>query len=251
LKTHLGVLTLLVISAITLIVGASSSLAAAQLASPCTATLSLADVPAQFSNSNFPLVVPISASCPGYYGTQVYATGSAYDATSSTSLGTANALLSSVNGGPLFNGQLGFNVQPTSPGDSVQIVVSIYDSQGGALLATTGETIPVGTGIQPVQTEPVQIAQPVTTTTVTEGQYPYPSSYPLPNQPSLPYQNSFRQTHYLWQGLAYRSNNANLFDWAVIIAIIASVVIATAGLLIVTRPRHQPIWYAWPPPPSQ
>ncbi|HXZ89789.1 MAG TPA: hypothetical protein VEG61_01895 [Candidatus Dormibacteraeota bacterium] len=257
MKTHLGVLALLAISMTMLIAVAGSSLVSAQIASPCTTTLSLAGVPAQYSNSNFPLVVPVSVSCTTYFGTQLYATGSAYDVTSNTGLGTASTLLSSVNGGMQFNGQLGFNVPPTSAGDSVQISVSIYDSQGGNLITTTGETIPVGAGIQ----QPVQTVQQVTTTTVTEGQYPYanalPTAYPSTYQPSQSqyYQTQLQaqghQTHFFSQGLAYRSNNTNLFDYVVIIAIIASVIIATAGLVLVVRRQQQPTWYRWPPLPPQ
>lgn len=261
MKTKLGVLTLLAISMTLLIAGASGSLVSAQIASPCTATLNYPGTPAQYSNSNFPLIVPVSASCTTYYGTQLYATGSAYDVTTNTALGSANTVLTSVNGGTQFNGQLGFNTLPTSPTDSVQISVSIYNSQGGNLITTTGETIPVGAT---VQQQTVQTVQEITTTTVTEGQYPYanpyPTAYPSPNQPSqLQYQyqpqpqnqNHSHQTHYLSQGYPQRSNNTNLFDWAVIISIIASVIIATAGLVLLARRQQQPTWHPWPPPPPQ
>ena len=255
MKTHLGVLTLLAISMTMLIAVAGGSLVSAQIASPCTATLSLPGAPAQYSNSNFPLVVPVSASCTTYYGTQLYATGSAYDATSNTGLGTARTLLSSVNGGMQFNGQLGFNVPPTSPDDSVQVSVSIYASQGGNLITTTSETIPAGAGVQQF----VQTVQQITTTTVTEGQYPYANLYPTadpsPNQPSQfqyqsqpEYQSHSSQTHHQSQGFAQRPNNTNLFDWAVIISIIASVIIATAGLVLVARRQQPPTWHPWPPP---
>ena len=258
MKTKLGVLTLLAISMTLLIAGASGSLVFAQIASPCTATLSYQGTPAQYSNSNFPLVVPVSASCTTYFGTQLYATGSAYDVTTNTALGSANTLTSSVNGGTQFNGQLGFNTPPTSPTDSVQISVSIYNSQGGNLITTTSETIPAGAAFQ----QSVQTIQQVVTTTVTEGQYPYadpsPTAYPSPNQPSqLQYQsqpqpqNHSHQTHYGSQGYAQRSNNINLFDWAVIISIIASVIIATAGLVLIARRQQQPTWHPWPPPPPQ
>ena len=258
MKTHLGVLTLLAISMTMLIAVGSSSLVSAQIVSPCTAALGYTGVPAQYSNSNFPLVVPVSASCTTYYGTELYATGTAYDVTSATGLGTANTILSSVNGGTQFNGQLGFNVSPTSPGDSVQISVSIYSSQGGNLIMTTSETIPAGAGAQ----QPVQTVQQITTTTVTEGQYPYANPYPTadpsPNQPSqLQYQsqpqyhNHPSQTRYASQGLAQSPNSTYLFDWAVIISIIASVIIATAGLVLVARRQQQPTWRPWPPPSPQ
>ena len=250
MKTNLGVLTLLAISMTMLIASASSSLVSAQIAGPCTATLSLPGVPAQYSNSNFPLVVPVSASCTIYSGTQLYATGSAYDITSNTGLGSASTLMSSVNGGTQFSGQLGFNVSPTSPGDSVQISASIYGSQGGNLITTTSETIPAGAALQ--QLVP-QTIQQITTTTVTAGQYPYanptPTAYPSTYQPNQPlYYQTQRHGHYVAQSLGPRSNNTNLFDYMVIIAIIAAVIIATAGLVLVAR-RQQPTWHPWPPPP--
>ena len=258
MKAHLGVLALLAISMTMLIVGASSSLATAQVTSPCTATLSYPVIPTQYGSPNVPFLVPVSASCPTYYQGQLYASGSAYDTTSNTGLGSASTVLSSVNGGTEFTGQLSFSVPPTSPGDSVQISVSIYDSQGGNLITTTGETIPVGSGVQQLgQTE-----QQIATTTVTEGQDPYanqyPTTYPSTYQPSQSpqyyqpqHQTQGHQTHFFSQGFAYRSNNTNLFDYMVIIAIIASVIIATTGLVLVARRQQQPTWYPWPPQPRQ
>lgn len=248
MKTRVHVIALLAISATMLILSASSSFV---FADPCTATLSYPVIPVQYANSNVPIVVPISASCTTYYGSQLYATGSAYDATSNTGLGSASTVLSSVNGGTEFNGQIGFNLPPTSQGDSVQISVSIYSSQYGSLITGTSETIQVGAGVQ--QT---------TTTTVTEGQYPYynpyPTAYPSPYQPNqsqyyqYQYQPQYQghhspQTHYLSQILAQSPYNTNLLDYVVIIAIIAAVIIATAGLVLVAR-RQQPTWSPVPPP---
>lgn len=227
-----------------LIVGASGSLVSAQIPGPCTATLSYPILPVEYSGSSVPIVVPISASCTTPYGSQLYATGSAYDATANTGLGSASTVLMSVNGGVEFNGQLGFNLPPTTQGDSVQISVSIYGSQGGNLLTATSETVEVGTGVQQV-----------TTTTVTQDQYPYanpsPTPYPSTYQPNQPrYQNYHSsQTHYLSQSMAQQSNNTSLFDYMVIIAIIASVIIVTAGLVLVARRPQQPTWYPVPPPP--
>jgi len=251
------VLALLAISMTLLIVGASSSPASAQVTSPCTATLSYPVLPAQYSSGTVPLVVPISASCTASYGNQLYATGSAYDVTANTQLGSASTVLTSVNGGVGFTGQLGFDLAPTSPGDSVQVSVSIYSSQGGNLLTATGETVQLGSDAQQIQ----QVQE--VTTTVTQGLYPdtnptptaYPSTYPpqpqYQNQYPYQYQNQNyypSQTHYPSQSIAQKSNNTRLFDYTVIITIIASVIVATAGLVILTR-RQQPTWYPVPPPP--
>ena len=246
MKTKLGVLTLLTISMTLLILGATSSLAAAQVAAPCTATLSYPTIPAQYGNSNTPLVVPVSASCTAYSGSQLYATGSAYDTTANAGLGSANTVLPTVNGGTEFNGQLGFNLPPTQQGDAVQISVSIYDSQGGNLLTTTGETVQLGTALQQVQ----QVATVTSTVTQIQPNADPPTAY-QPNQFQIQSQNQHQwsQAHYQSQSFA-RSNNTNLLGYAVIIAIIATVIIATAGLLLLVprRQQPQPVWYPVPPP---
>ena len=254
MKTNLGVLMLLAISMTLLLAGASSSLVSGQVANPCTATLSYPAIPVQYGSSNVPFVVPVSASCATSYGTQLYAAGNAYDATSNTGLGTASAILSSVNGGTEFTGQLGFNQFQASPGDSIQISVSIYSSPGGNLVTTTGETVQAGTVAQ----QPVQLGQQEATTTVTEDGSPYPTAYPPNYQPNQywtqlqnhqqQFQGSSRvQTHHLSQAFAQRSNT-NFSDWVAIITIIAAVIIATAALLLVATRRRQPTWYPLPPP---
>ena len=217
-----------------LIVGANNSLV---FADACSATLSYPIIPVVYSNSNVPIVVPLSATCTTYYANQLYATGSAYDATANTGLGSTSTLLMSVNGGTEFNGQLGFNLPPTTQGHSIQISVSIYSSQYGNLITATSETVEVAAGVQ--QT---------TTTTVTEGQYPYayPSAYPYPTASPSPYQPNPSQFHHSFQAdnqsqaLTQTSNSTNLFSYVAIIAILATVVIATTGLVLVAR--RQPNW---------
>ena len=240
MNARVPVIALLAISVTMLILTTNGTLV---FADPCTATLSYPVIPAQYTNSNAPILVPISTSCSTYYGNQLYATGSAYDTTSNANLGSASTVLSSINGGTQFNGQLGFNVPPSSPGDSVQISVSIYNSQYGNLLTATSETVQVGGGLQQVQQ--------VTTTTVTENANPYyspyPTAYPMPQQPNQsqyyqyqPQYQNHHQTLYFSQLLAQNSNNTNLFDYVVIVAILAAVIIATAGLVLVAR--RQPTW---------
>jgi len=256
MKSRVLVIVLLAISMTVAMAGMTSGLAFAQVAAPCTATLNAPGVPAQYSNSNAPFVVPVFASCTGYYGTQLYATGNAYDVTSNTAMGSASGLLSPVNGGTQFSGQLAFNTPPTSPSDSVQVSVSIYDNQGGNLLATTGTTIQPGSApAQPVQ--PLQPVQQVVTTTVTDGPYanPYPAAYPSPGQYSYypsqyPQPSSRPATSYPYY-YSPRWYNANLFAWVAIVTIIAAVIIATAGLVLIARKRPSPqgYWYPVPPPP--
>jgi hypothetical protein len=260
-ETRFAMIALLAISVVMLISAGNSGVAYAQSAQPCTATLSQPVIPSQYGNSNVPFVVPISASCTTYYG-QLYANANAYDATTNTALGTATTVMSSVNGGTQFTGQLSFSLLPQSPTDSVQISVSVYDNQGGNLLTQTSATIQVGTGPYPSTYPPLQ---QVTTTTVTVGQYPLVSATPpfsnyQPNQfqnyqqqPAYHQQNQHLQSQgqYFPQGFRYRSNNTTLLDWVVIIAIIAAVIIATAGIVIIARKqqRPQPVWYPLPPPP--
>jgi hypothetical protein len=231
------VFVLLAIAATMIIIGASNSLV---FADPCTATLSYPIMPVVYSNSNVPIVVPLSATCTTYYANQLYATGSAYDATANVGLGSTSTLLMSVNGGTEFNGQLGFNLPPTTQGHSIQISVSIYSSQYGNLITATSETVEVG-----------QEVQQTATTTVTEGQYPYayPYAYPSPTpSPSL-YQPSpsqfHHQSHHQFLSVTQTTNSTTLFDYAVIIAILATVIIATTGLVLVAR--RQP---SWPHPQS-
>jgi hypothetical protein len=256
MKSRVLVIALFAISMTVLIAGRSNGLVFAQVTTPCTASLNAPGVPAQYSNSNAPFVVPVFASCTGYYGTQLYATGNAYDVTSNTAMGSASGLLSPVNGGTQFSGQLAFNTPPTSPSDSVQVSVSVYDNQGGNLLATTGTTIQPITGpAQPVQ--PLQPVQQVVTTTVTADPYanPYPTVYPSPGQSSYyPYPSQYAQQYPSRPATYYYSPrwyNANLFAWVAIITIIAAVIIGTAGLVLIARKRPTPqgYWYPVPPPP--
>jgi hypothetical protein len=235
MKTRISVLALLAIAMTTLIVGASSSLV---WADPCTATLSYPVMPVVYSNSNVPIVVPISATCTTNYS-QLYATGNAYDATANTSLGSASTVLMSVNGGTEFNGQLGFNLPSSTEGHSIQISLSIYDSQSGNLITATSETVEVGTGVQEQQT---------VTTTVTQDQtpYTYPTAYPY-QTPSSTFQFQPNQIpHHRSQALTQTYNTTNILDYVVIISILAAVIIATTGLVLVAR--RQPYWPQPQPP---
>jgi len=241
MKTRICVLVLLAISITALILGASGGLV---FADPCTATLSYPVLPVVYGNSNVPIVVPVSATCTTNYGNQLYATGNAYDATANIGLGSASTVLMSVNGGTEFNGQLGFNLPPTTQGHSVQISLSIYDSHYGNLITATSETVEVGTAVQ--QT---------VTTTVTQGQYPYPyptypTAYPYQTSPSpgtYPYPSyQAPQEHHRSQALLQTSNTTNVLDYVVIISIIAAVIIATTGLVLIAR--RQPYWPQPQPP---
>jgi len=235
-KANALVLVLVGIALTTILVGVSNSLVSAQILSPCTTTLSYPASSTAYANLNLPVVVPIAATCATSYGSQLYATGNAYDTTTNTSLGSASAFLASVNGGTQFNGQLGFNLPQTAQGDSIIIEVSLYNSQYGNLLSATSET---------VQVSPV--IQQTTTTTVTEytNASPYPTAYSLqPTQPnSDPSQFQHQQatqTQNQPQEPAHATYSTNLYDYVVIIAILATVIIATTGLVVVAR--RQPTW---------
>ncbi|HMK82672.1 MAG TPA: hypothetical protein VK503_03050 [Candidatus Bathyarchaeia archaeon] len=224
-------------------VGASSN---PVLADPCTAQLNYPIMPVGYSNSNVPIVVPVSATCSTIYGNQLYATGNAYDTTSNAGLGSVSTALQSVNGGTTFNGQLGFNLPPSTQGDTVQFTVSIYDSQYGNLITATSETVQVGTGIQQVQ----QVQQ-VSTTTVTQA-YPYPSQNPYqPPSPSYQYssQPSLHRNQSKYQLLNH--NRSSLLGYVAIITILAVVIITTAGLVMYGRRQQPPSvnWIPAPPPP--
>jgi hypothetical protein len=232
-------------------VGANSNPVAADL---CLAQLNYPIMPTAYSYSNVPIVVPTSATCSTYYGSQLYATGNAYDTTSGAGLGSVSTVLQSTDGGTTFNGQLSFNLPPSTQGHTVQISVSIYNGQYGNQITATSETIQVGTGNQ------LQYQQ-VTTTTVTQvytdpyqnmylpqNQSPYP--YPAPTygpssqQPSPQYRNQSQYPtlyYHYW-------NRSSLLDYVAIVAILAAVIIATAGLVVYGR-RRQPTPVTWIPPP--
>jgi hypothetical protein len=212
-------------------------------ADPCTASLSYPTVPVQYGSTNVPVVIPISASCTAYYGNQLYATGTAYDLTSNVNAGSGNTVLSSVNGGMQFNGQLSFKLPQVSQGDSIEISVTVYSNQYGSPITTTSETVQVGAG-----------TQQTITTTVTEGQYPYANPYPT--QYSTPYPSPYQfnqsqqyqpmyqsqyqspHTHSASQDIG-RNSSANPLDYTVIITIIATVIIATTAAVLVARRQTQ------------
>ena len=228
-------------------VGANTSSVSAD---PCIAQMNYPIMPTTYSYSNIPIVVPVSATCTTYYGSQLYATGNAYDVTSNTGLGSVSTVLQSPDGGTTFNGQLAFNLPPSTQGHTVQLSASISNGQSGNQITATNETVQIGTGNQ------LQYQQ-VTTTTVTQAdppnQYPYPyvapSYQPYPSQPqSYPYgsqNNSFRAqypTYRYWNG-------SLLLDYVAIVAILVAVIIATAALVVVYGRRQQPTPVTWIPPP--
>ena len=112
----------------------------AQIGSPTTTTQ-------QYYGSNFLLTVPVSATCSIYAG-QLYATGTAYDTTFNSNVGTANTILSTTYGSNSFGGQLQFNLPASAASHSVQFFVSIYGQTGyyqpygygGSALTTTSAT---------------------------------------------------------------------------------------------------------------
>ena len=208
-------------------------------ADSCVAQLNYPVMPALYSYSNVPIVVPVSATCTTYYGGQLYATGNTYDTTSNVGLGSVSTSLQSINGGTIFNGQLGFNLPPSTQGHAVQISVSIYNGQYGNLITSTSETIFVGNG-----------NQQVTTTTVTQA-YPYPNQNPYPapsNQYPYPRPLQLNQGPYRRQSQtqAQGFDTGALFGYVAIAAILAAVIIATAGLVIYGR--RQPNWVPMQPP---
>jgi hypothetical protein len=208
-------------------VGANCNPVLAQ-AQPCTAVLSYPVMPTTYSYSNVPIVVPMSATCTINFGSTLYASGNAYDATSNVALGLVNNVLQSPDGGTTFNGQLGFNLPPTTQGHTVTISVSIYSSQYGDLVSSTSETFQAVVG-----------NQQVATTTVTQT-YPYPI---IP--PTYQVQQSVQQHSYRHQSQT-RNHNNFLLDYVAIAAILAVVVIATAGLVVYGR-RQQPPSITWVP----
>ena len=246
-KTRNYALLAIVLIIAIMAVGANSSPVAAD---PCIAQLNYPVMPTSYSYSTLPVSVPISATCTTYYGTQLYATGNAYDITSNTGLGTVSSALQSADGNT-FNGQLNFNLPSSTQGHTVQFSVSIYNNQYGNQITSTSETLQLGFGGGTPQ---------VITTTVTQA-YPYPAQneyypqnqpYPTPpasypySQPSHPYQNNSARVQYF----SRNQQSSRLFDFVAIAAILAAVIIATAGLVVYGR-RQQPVAWIPPPPPPR
>lgn len=144
-SSHLVLILALVIGAIA--VGAGNSPVSAQA---CTAQLGTSTTyTQQYYGSGFQVTVPVSTSCSFYAG-QLYATGTAYDTTYNSNIGSANTQLSSTYAGYGFSGQLQFNLPATAASHPVQFSVSIFGTgygqqyYGGSTLATTSETYLVG-----------------------------------------------------------------------------------------------------------
>jgi hypothetical protein len=220
------------------------------MADACTAQLSYPVMPAVYSYSNVPIVVPMSATCTTAYGNQIYATGNAYDATSNAGLGSVSTVLQSVNGGANFNGQLGFNLPPTTQGHTVTISVSIYSNQYGNLLTATSETFQVVTGSQQVTTTTVTQSYPYQYPNQYPSQYPYQTPYPYP-APSYQYPSQQRPYRNQSQYQNQNQNNSSLMGYVAIAAILAAVIIATTGLVVYGRRQQPPsvTWVPAPPPP--
>jgi hypothetical protein len=215
-------------------VGANCNPVLAQ-AQPCTAVLSYPIMPTTYSYSNVPIVVPMSATCTTTFGSTLYASGNAYDATSNVALGSVNNILQSPDGGTTFNGQLGFNLPSSTQGHTVTISVSLYSSQYGDLIGATSETFQAVTGNQQVQ-------QVVTTTATLASPLPiYPPIYPtqIPTFPQSVQHHSYRH-----QTL---NRNNSLLDYVAIAAILAAVFIATAGLVVYGTRKQQPPSITWVP----
>jgi hypothetical protein len=238
MKTRMYVTIMLALAIAIVTAGIGTRPVSAQPQS-CTAQLNYPVMPTAYANSNVPIVVPLSVTCSTYYGNELYATGNLYDATSGISLGSVNVVLLSVGGGTVFDGQLGFTLPPSSQGDTAQVTAYIYSSQYGNVITTTSITFPVSGPVQPVQE---------VTTTVTENtnMYPYPYAYQYPPSTVQPspqlHRHRLNQTQYLVQS----SNNTSILVYVAIAAILAAVIIATAGLVVYGR--RQPYWAPMPPP---
>jgi len=186
-KTRNYALLLLVITAAVVAVGASSSLVAAD---SCAANLSTVTTTAPNSGSYIGVQVPVSANCASNVTSNgsLYVVGDAYDTTTSTDLGSVNSVLTPVNAANVYNGELSFSIPSASQGDTIQISVSIYNSQYGQLLTTTSETIQ---------------AAPTNYQTGYVGQNNYPQQNSNDPQNNYPPQNGFDSQN----SYGFQSNN--------------------------------------------
>jgi len=176
-------------------------------ADPCSIQFGYPIIPSVYANTIINVIVPISATCSASYGNQLYATGTANDLNTDTSAGTVDTILTSVNGGYTFTGQLGFNLPPSTQGHWVQIAVTVYNNQPSTPLTTSGEAF---------QINPPTVQ--VVTTTVTQSS----SSEFAPEMPQQPH---------------------TIFAYVAIAAILTTVIIVTVGLLAYSR---RPAYYQRP-----
>ena len=114
-------------------------------ADPCSVQLGYPIIPSVYANAIVTVIVPVSATCSTSYGSQLYVNANAYDLNTNTAADSVNTILTSVNGGYTFTGQLGFNLPASTQGHWVQVSVSIFSSQAGEPLTTTGEAFQVNT----------------------------------------------------------------------------------------------------------
>jgi hypothetical protein len=143
--------------------------------------------------------VPVSATCSTAYGQQLYASASATDLNTGTSASTVNTILTSVDGGYTFTGQVGLSMPPSTVGHWVQLTVTIYRNPSGSQLATVGEAFPVNAS-----------NGQIVTATVTEQA---PDQFaPAAPEPGL-----------------------HIYGYVAIAAILATVIIVTVGLLVYSR----------------
>lgn len=107
------------------------------LADSCSAQLNYST-----TYSNGQIIVPVSASC-SFNGGQLYAVGYAVDSFG-RNLGSTSTLLTSINGGNEFSGQLVFTSPFPAQGGTVQVSVSIYSNgPNGTILTSTTQTLQV------------------------------------------------------------------------------------------------------------
>jgi hypothetical protein len=109
-------------------------------------------------------------------------------------------MITSVDGGYTFTGQLGFTLPPSTQGHWLQVAVTIYQSQSGGELTTGGEAFPVTSS-----------AAQVVTATVTE------------------------QTANQFAPAGTTQPGHFIFAYVAIAAILATVIIVTVGLVVYSR----------------
>jgi len=136
-----AIVALALLLGVVLVAANSTSLVAAD---SCVAQLGNSSLSTtQYYNSNAQIVVPVSTSC-SFSGGQLYAVGNLFDTSTNSNLGSANTILTPVDGGNTFSGQLVFNLLALMQSDTLQISVSIYNNGlNGSLLTSATQTLQV------------------------------------------------------------------------------------------------------------
>lgn len=112
----------------------------------CTTQLAEASMGPYYDSISIGMRVSVYATC-SFSGGRLYARGNVYDKSINDNLSSAGTVLTSLNGGNVFRGQLvlilPIMARISVEGHTLQISVSIYDTPYGSILTSATQTVEV------------------------------------------------------------------------------------------------------------